>query len=236
MRAAIDTMVSDTLKKYWRRHFDRKALTGGLTPEACDYRKRNFKILQKSALGLSGFPEGKIILDAGCGPGIFSKALAGENEVIGLDFSLTMLKLARTCDLTAVQGDVTVLPFKDNTFDVIYCTEVLQYLNTPDELLTEIMRTLKKGGNLLISFPNAHSILRNMIGMVFGLLRCFREGRKLKRYSIVDIVTTCRNVGLGKMEIVSTHYPFPFTRVCDRFDALEKYVSTNFILKGTKTD
>lgn len=49
------------------------------------------------------------------------------------------------------------LPFPDNSFDVVYSTNVLEHVDDPVKVLSEAVRVLKPGGTLLFIYPNYHS-------------------------------------------------------------------------------
>ncbi len=55
--------------------------------------------------------------------------------------------------LVNVVGQAERLPFGAETFDLAFCTQVLEYVPDPQVVLDEIHRTLKKGGFLLLSAP-----------------------------------------------------------------------------------
>ncbi len=89
------------------------------------------------------------ILDAGCGTGeIVGQLIRCGHEVWGLDISELMIRYAKEhCVLGRFQqGDIEHLPFRDNTFDMVVCLGVLEYLNTDEKALREIRRVLKPGG------------------------------------------------------------------------------------------
>ena len=50
-----------------------------------------------------------------------------------------------------VVGDAHKLPFKDNEFDNVLCTEVLEHLHTPAVAVAEMARVLKDGGTLILT-------------------------------------------------------------------------------------
>ena len=50
-------------------------------------------------------------------------------------------------------SDIEKIPVKDNSFDIIICTEVLEHVPNPIGALKEMARILKKGGKLLITTP-----------------------------------------------------------------------------------
>ncbi|MBU2536717.1 MAG: class I SAM-dependent methyltransferase [Chloroflexota bacterium] len=64
-------------------------------------------------------------------------------NVIGLDISK-----AATPDIL---GDSHYLPFKEESFDVILCTEVLEHLKQPQKAIDEMRRVVKRGGELLLT-------------------------------------------------------------------------------------
>jgi SAM-dependent methyltransferase len=49
------------------------------------------------------------------------------------------------------------LPMKDESFDVVLCTQVLEHLQKPVESVKEMYRVLKRGGNLFLTAPMSHS-------------------------------------------------------------------------------
>ncbi|HZR56182.1 MAG TPA: class I SAM-dependent methyltransferase [Terriglobales bacterium] len=55
--------------------------------------------------------------------------------------------------LVDVAGRAQQLPFSNEAFDLVFCTQVLEYLPEPQLALNEIHRTLKMGGLLLLSAP-----------------------------------------------------------------------------------
>jgi SAM-dependent methyltransferase len=55
--------------------------------------------------------------------------------------------------LVDVAGKAEHLPFSDRQFDLIFCTQILEYIPEPQVVVDEIYRTLKDGGFLLLSAP-----------------------------------------------------------------------------------
>lgn len=55
--------------------------------------------------------------------------------------------------LNAKKGDITKLPFKDNSVDVIFCSEVLEHVPNYKKALKECSRVLKKNGALILTVP-----------------------------------------------------------------------------------
>lgn len=103
------------------------------------------------------------VLDAGCGAGADLVALASrvspECQLAGLDASETLLSRAaeRTTGCrerySLIRGDITKIPYRDDTFDACRIDRVLQHLREPQEAIRELARVLKPGG-VLVAFDN----------------------------------------------------------------------------------
>jgi SAM-dependent methyltransferase len=107
------------------------------------------------------------VLDLGCGEGRHAiTAYLRENiESVGVDLSLKDLKTTRdrfnefqdpdnTCkslNISVAKGQK--LPFADNTFDKVICSEVLEHIPDYRSVLGEINRVLKTGGIFAASVP-----------------------------------------------------------------------------------
>jgi len=48
-------------------------------------------------------------------------------------------------------GDIHKMPFQDNKFEIILCTEVLEHLKNPSMAISEMRRVLKEGGKLILT-------------------------------------------------------------------------------------
>lgn len=110
-------------------------------------------------------------LDVGCGPGETYAQLIRQRKAdyLGVDVSEVAVELARENGLRAEQiDDASVLPFEDNSFDVVICVEVLEHLFSPHGAVSEIRRVLRPGGTLLASTPNA-AYWRLRANLLFGI-------------------------------------------------------------------
>lgn len=56
-----------------------------------------------------------------------------------------------------VQGDATRLPFPDEYFDRVICSEVLEHVSDDGVVLAELVRVLRRGGVLAISVPDEYT-------------------------------------------------------------------------------
>ncbi len=99
---------------------------------------------------------GDRVLDFGCGPGTITVGLAkaiDPGEVHGIDMEESQVAMARSAaeagghsNATFHVGDVTALPFEDDSFDVAHCHAVLMHVPDTAATLAEVKRVLKPGG------------------------------------------------------------------------------------------
>jgi ubiquinone/menaquinone biosynthesis C-methylase UbiE len=104
------------------------------------------------------------VLDLGCGYGFLFSALHKKfKRVVGLDISSVMLKKSKELGeghVDLVVADAQYLPFKDDLFDCVTALNVFLHLDSPEIVLTEISRTTKRGGTVLVETMNKISPLR----------------------------------------------------------------------------
>lgn len=91
------------------------------------------------------------LLDFGCGSKPYKSLFSRCKSYTGVDFENTGHEHSN--ELIDVFYDGRQLPFEDDSFDVILCTEVLEHLFTPSVLLGELARVLKPGGKLFLTCP-----------------------------------------------------------------------------------
>jgi ubiquinone/menaquinone biosynthesis C-methylase UbiE len=96
------------------------------------------------------------VLDIGCGTGQLAARLRRElpsTRVVGCDFSIGMLRRAKTRDGRAswVQGDAGRLPFRDGSFDTVVSTEAFHWFPDRRRALAELRRVLRPNGHLLLA-------------------------------------------------------------------------------------
>lgn len=114
----------------------------------------------RTFLKMIGKVKGLKILDAGCGTGEYSIILAKKGaECVGIDFSKGMINHAKinaknnNVDIDFKKADICNLPFKDNVFDKVISSRVLNFIKEDnlDLAIKELLRVLKKGGELTLS-------------------------------------------------------------------------------------
>ncbi len=105
----------------------------------------------------------KSILDVGCGSAWVAQNFLNKGKTIySLDISSTNPKKALenypSKNHSGITADSFLLPFKENSFDCIIASEIIEHVVYPDKFVAELFRVVKPGGNLLISTPYKEKI------------------------------------------------------------------------------
>jgi ubiquinone/menaquinone biosynthesis C-methylase UbiE len=92
----------------------------------------------------------KTILDVACGVGTFVEL--SPHRIVGVDRSPESINVCLKKGLDVFNGEATDLPFIDNTFDAVHCSNVIEHLTPEDahKMLVEINRVLKVNGRLVL--------------------------------------------------------------------------------------
>ena len=151
-------------KNHWlHKKYDTQKLFGKLWSERLNQKKLNSLPVLTSLLKKSGYQlkffKNKKILDIGCGSGRFTLAFAklGAKLSVGVDLGNDGLKIGKLIakknkirNIKFYKSDVLKLPFKDNSFDFIFCKGVLHHTGNTFQGLSELKRVLKKNSNAFI--------------------------------------------------------------------------------------
>jgi len=142
----------------------------------------------------------KVVLDIGCGSGKYIKLLARRCKMYyALDISKPILNLAKkTCrgikNVKYIHADAKKLPLNNDSVDVVFSTWGFPL---EKKATTEVMRVLKKGGDLWV-FANYHT----------GDFMKMRGPSEIE-WEINNTEKAFRRNGLKKFDIVKTNFNFP---------------------------
>jgi 2-polyprenyl-3-methyl-5-hydroxy-6-metoxy-1,4-benzoquinol methylase len=145
---------------------------------------------------------GERVLDLGCGTGWFTARLAAAGALpVGVDVAHAAIDRARAKHpgldfrLAAI-GEPLALA--DNTFDVVWSSEVIEHVADTARWLSEVRRVLVPRGRLLLTTPS-HGRLRVALG---GIER-FSEplGDHLHLYTRKSLARTLAEFGFGEIEV-----------------------------------
>lgn len=99
------------------------------------------------------FRKGMKILDIGCLKGNFLSV--DPKNITGVEINPKVVEFCLKQGYKVKNVDVEKgLPFKDNSFDGIYISHVVEHLKNPLYVLKECYRVLKKGGKIVIKTPD----------------------------------------------------------------------------------
>jgi 2-polyprenyl-3-methyl-5-hydroxy-6-metoxy-1,4-benzoquinol methylase len=103
--------------------------------------------------------ENHVVVDVGCGSGNLTLHSASKCKLaIGIDPSETAIQFCNSLSSNGhsvfipAAGDA--LPFPDEYADVVLLVEVIEHLDAPMKIISEVSRILKKGGLIFVTTPN----------------------------------------------------------------------------------
>ena len=96
-----------------------------------------------------------MVLEVGCGAGRFTEILLNEGaRVYSTDLSLAVEVCEANFPLSShhkvIQADVAHLPFRPETFDIVFCLGVIQHTPNPEETIKQLTNYVAPGGWLII--------------------------------------------------------------------------------------
>lgn len=150
------------------------------------YQKRYSKKAYSDSRGLSQWEKfvltkvttydlnNKKILDIGCGDGLILRSIKNKfknTSLFGIDLSEDNQKFLKQHNILVQGVDISSekLPFKDNSLDIIICTEVIEHVFDCQHMVNEMYRVLKKNGTLFITTHNSFNFymrLKYLLGII----------------------------------------------------------------------
>jgi ubiquinone/menaquinone biosynthesis C-methylase UbiE len=178
---AIDT---GKVRSFWEDHVNNEYYTGAYRESPAYFadieRKRyryHYHIPETFGRIQELGPQGKRLLEVGCGIGIDTVRLAalGFDEVVGVDLTETAIEIARRravreglLNITYSREDGENLSFPDESFDMVYSFGVIHHTPDIQKAVREIHRVLKPGGAAHIMIYHKSSLV-NLIHVLFRL-------------------------------------------------------------------
>jgi len=195
---------SASRSEYWQKHSNRIAGLQGKSVQAHDWCcDAAFRWNQSYIIGLIPDDRRLEILDVGCGNGLFTKPVAENHHLCGVDFSEGMVEYACANGLNAQQGSAEELPHDDESFDAVLSIEMIQCVPDFKNAIEEMARVLKPGGKLVLQTLNRRSWLRR-------LHRLIEENYKeLHMFRSEELRELAEAEGLGVKSVVYNFYPVP---------------------------
>lgn len=145
------------------------------------------------------------LLDAGCGGGRYAipAAKAGASRILGIDFSDTMLELARqkaraegVADVCQFEnGDLLTYPIEPKSFDYAIAIGFFDYMQDPEAALKALARAAKR--RVFISLPKRWHVLTPQRWVRYTLFKCF-----VRFYSRPEVERLAASVNPKKVTIL----------------------------------
>ena len=153
-----------------------------------------------------------LVLDVGCSRGDPDlPSLYKGRGVIGADLDLLGLRandLAQGC----VMAPMDVLPFADDSFDVVVCKWVVEHLEEPAGAFRECARVLKPGGSIAILTPNFWSFFTLISALMPFRLKQILKGKMFGGHEEDTFRTWYRANSMGALNRAMAEAGF----VCER--------------------
>ena len=161
-------------------------------------------------------------LDVGTGAGALPEALRATGaQPVALDVSDRRATGRESVPFVTGRGER--LPFRDGAFDVVHCSNVLEHVPDPWELIAELLRVCRTGGVVYISWTNWYSPFGghdwspfHYLGPRVGL-RAFRAvrgrdpiqmpGRKLFPVHVGEIVRGLERRRVDVVDVAPRYWP-----------------------------
>ena len=106
---------------------------------------------------------GNSVLDIGCGGGIalsLSKVFEPKKKFVGFEADGKFKHIWKSRNVKVRTGDIYNLPFKNNEFDTVYSSHLLEHLEFPDKAIYESIRVAKK--RIIHSVPSGNVDDKNL--------------------------------------------------------------------------
>ena len=111
-----------------------------------------------------------------------------------------------------VKGKAEKLPFEDESFDLVYSTNVLEHVENPEKVLNESLRVLKKGGFLQFVIPNYFSFWEGHYGIFWPCITSKTLGKVYVKFLGLkpDYVNTLNLISPFYLQKVLKQSPYKY--------------------------
>jgi SAM-dependent methyltransferase len=126
----------------------------GFSPQKQQASKIDRRVLERTEELLQG-RQSITVLEAGCGAASHFR-FTGSLDLHGIDVSQEQLDKNRDVQHKML-GDIQTYPLPASHYDVVVCWDVIEHLSRPQDALSNMFRSVKPGGLILLGFPNLMS-------------------------------------------------------------------------------
>ncbi len=149
--------------------------------------------------GFSGYRSTNRLLDIGFGAGtILDVAKTQGWDVCGQEVSAPAVAQAREKGFEVFHGDLRSAGYPDEHFDVVTCSEIIEHLPNPQDVLSEIARMLRPGGLFWATTPSARGLSFRILGTRWSVLS---PPEHTQLYSRKGMTVMLRNAGFSEVRL-----------------------------------
>lgn len=143
------------------------------------------------------------LLDCGCGTGPMLTLLSQkypEKHYTGIDLTPKMIEVAKAKKMKNVEltvGDCEKLPFAENSFDVVICSESFHHYPNPQDFFNSVYRVLRPNGRLVLRdmTMNSSAVRWFCNHIEMPLIHLAGKG-DVRIYGREEVQRFCQNAGL----------------------------------------
>ena len=166
---------------------------------------------QAKTLEAAGLKEDDWLLDVGCGTGwavMQAAQLVPNGKACGIDLSPGMISKAKELggNLPNVEfqlADAEAIPYPEESFNGIICTNSFHHYSAPVRALTEMRRVLKPGGRLIIRDQDRGACIWVWFWDIIH--RIFEKGH-VRYYTSKEVFQLLAEAGLNRTELVASEH------------------------------
>lgn len=137
------------------------------------------------------------IIDIGCGTGHNSRVMAAKgHRVHGIDISEHAIARYRENGFDGRTMDIERgLDFEDESFDLAFCSEVIEHLVRPERFAAEVRRVLRPGGRLVLSTPNSAFWLYRVLALFGWVVSDVQHPMHLRFFTRASLLRLLQGAG-----------------------------------------
>ncbi len=182
--------------------------------------------LDKLENSLKALTQQSVVLDYGCGFGEFTELISKQGfKTFGLDTSPTVVKRnnERFSDIEFVCAPTIPCEIANDTFDMIWCSEVVEHVHDTNAIFSEFSRLLKPNGYLVLTTPY-HGWFKNLLLITLGFERHFNvewdhirfwTRKSLTQMALKHGLTPKKWSSVGRIPICAMSYYVTFKKQID---------------------
>ncbi len=241
----VDSKQILQVKRYYdqNKYWHKEIYNLSTEPHALGVRRRKQYIMQM--LDKINIYNHDRVVDIGCGPGAYLMELLNRGcTVYGIDLSSEMLKTCksnfanRNKIISLLCADASMLPLSNQSFNIVFCVGLLQYVTSLEKTIEEINRITISNGLIIVCVENMFAIsnlgyvtlnkLKNIMGNIFETENKNKKSNKeilsnwfLKKVSIPhnyrlynpkSLDKVLNQKGFNKISAMTYGYPFKILR------------------------